>query len=213
MPYFKNDKINVLLIHIPKTGGTSLEFYFSKTYNIALNPTSLNDFHDEETKKKHRLNIDSSLQHMTYQTIMNYKTFFNIDMNNLDIISIVRNPYDRIISDLFWHGSININSSKEMVYEKIKSYLHLKLDNHNIPQYLFVTDENKELIPTIKILRTETLQTDMINLGYTNFNNRDNCQKNKVNYYDYLNNNSIKLINHFYDYDFKLFNYEKKETL
>ena len=29
MPYFKNNDVNVLFIHIPKTGGSSMELYFS----------------------------------------------------------------------------------------------------------------------------------------------------------------------------------------
>lgn len=44
MPYFhntvKNEKVNLLLIHIPKTGGTSSEQYFSKKYNVPLNKPS-----------------------------------------------------------------------------------------------------------------------------------------------------------------------------
>jgi len=32
---------------------------------------------------------------------------------------------------------------------------------------------------------------------------------NIINYYNYLNNNSIKIINKFYHYDFLLFNYDK----
>lgn len=47
----------------------------------------------------------------------------------------------------------------------------------------------------------------MYNLGYTDFNN--NFSRNIINYYDYLNSDSIKLINHIYDHDFTLFNYEK----
>ena len=38
MPYFK--KINLLFIHIPKTGGTSIENYFYKKYDIERNVQS-----------------------------------------------------------------------------------------------------------------------------------------------------------------------------
>ena len=41
MPYFKDNNINILFIHIPKTGGSSLEVYFSKKFNIPLNNKSL----------------------------------------------------------------------------------------------------------------------------------------------------------------------------
>jgi hypothetical protein len=47
MPYFHNNNTNTLIIHIPKTGGTSLEYYFSNKYNIPLNNDSLFDFLDE----------------------------------------------------------------------------------------------------------------------------------------------------------------------
>ena len=51
----------------------------------------------------------------------------------------------------------------------------------------------------------------MINLDveYTDFNLKVNNNIHNVVYYNYLNNNSIQLINDFYDYDFKLFNYDK----
>jgi hypothetical protein len=199
------------VIHIPKTGGTSLEYYFSNKYNIPLNNNSLFDFLDEDIRKiKH---INSSLQHITYQTINNHKDFFNIDITNLEIITIVRNPYERIISDLFWSKKITIDSTKEEVYDTIQEYLHHEsLDNHNIPQYLFITDENKQLIPNIKILCTESLTTDMHKLGYVDFDIKINDNATKTNYYDFLSANSIQLINDFYHYDFELFKYSKINT-
>ena len=211
MPYFYNDKINLLLIHIPKTGGTSLEFFFSKKYNIELNNNSLYGFIPEHTKKINNININSSIQHATYRSLIKYNDFFKIDMNNIQIITIVRNPYERLISGLFWFKEINNNSTKEEVYNKIQKYLYYThLDNHNIPQYLFITDENNNLVPNIKILHTETLQKEMNDFGYTYFNLRLNCtHKPGTNYYNYLNMDSIHLINDFYDYDFKLFNYQK----
>jgi hypothetical protein len=77
------------------------------------------------------------------------------------------------------------------------------------PQYLFITDENGKLIPNLKILHTETLQADMVTLGYTDFDTNLNCNPHKVHYYKLLNNYSINLINDFYDVDFTMFNYKK----
>jgi len=41
MPYFHNDKINLLFVHIPRTGGTSIEHYFSDKFQIPLNTKSI----------------------------------------------------------------------------------------------------------------------------------------------------------------------------
>jgi len=210
MPYFLNDDVNILLIHIPKTGGSSLELYFSYKYNISLNEKSLYMYIDDETKLNENITINSSLQHITYNQIVKYSKFFKIDFNNINIITIVRNPYERIISDLFYYSKININTSKEEVFDIINEYLLSdNYDNHNIPQYNFVTDDNKELIPNIHILKTETLTTDMNDLGYKDFNIVTNNNLNKVNYYNYLNNKSIEIINDFYHFDFIIFNYDK----
>lgn len=209
MPYFSNDAINLLFIHIPKTGGTSLEKYFSNKYSIDLDKNSLYESISSEILDANNIKIDSSLQHLTYQTIVKYKDFFNISMDKLKIITIVRNPYNRLISDLFYLNKIEFDTSKEKVYSIICIYLTSSNDNHSIPQYLFVTDENKELIVNINILKTETLAQDMVNIGYVDFNIKTNSNKYDVNSNDYLNNDSIKLINGFYDYDFTLFGYEK----
>ena len=210
MPYFKNNSVTILFIHIPKTGGSSIELYFAHKFKFSLNVDSLYGFISEKEKLKNNILINSSLQHITYQTILKYKKYFNIlDINNIKIMTIVRNPYERIISDLFFLLKINIDTSKSEVFIIIKQYLSEHLDNHNIPQSSFVINHNNELIPNIFILHTETLTTDMINLGYTDFNFHDNKNKLKINYYDYLNNDSINLINNFYNYDFILFNYTK----
>lgn len=208
MPYFKNDQVNLLYIHIPKTGGTSLEYYFSQKYNILLNAKSLHMFLDGETKSK--TNINTSLQHITYNTIKKYKEELNIDFNNIKIITAVRNPYERLVSDLFYYKKISVNSTKEYVFGAIQSYVVLSdLDNHNLPQYLFITDDNKELIPDIHIMHTETLAKDMHDQGFLDFNIHENANQSKVNYYDYLNDDSIRLINDIYDDDFRIFKYNK----
>jgi len=208
MPYFKNNNINVLFIHIPKTGGSSVEVYFSSKYNIELNNKSL--FFELKPEFTNYIKLNSSMQHISYKLIFKYKKVFNINFNNIQILTIVRNPYERIISDLFFFNKITINTSKEEVYDIIKTYiLSNDLDNHNVPQFNFILNKYNKIVPKIHILHTETLTNDMHNLGYTDFNNYVNSNPNKVNYYDYLNNYSIKLINDFYHFDFVIFNYTK----
>ncbi len=209
MPYFKNNEVNILLIHIPKTGGTSVEKYFSNKYNIELNNDFLYLF-----LTKNNIPIDFnksiSLQHQTYKDIFKFKDFLNVDFNNLKIITIVRNPYERIISDLFFYKYIEVDSTKEYVYSIIIQYLNNNnIDNHNIPQYLFILDENDNLLKNITIFKTEDLTNQMQQNGYPDFNIVFNStNRNKLNYYDYLNKDSIKLINSYYEKDFTYFDYE-----
>jgi hypothetical protein len=211
MPYFKNNNINLLLIHIPKTGGTSLEFYFSSKFNIPLNNKSLYKFN-------RNIKIKSSLQHMTYNQIVENSKIFNIVFDNIKIITIVRNPYERIVSDLFFLKKIKTDTSKEEMLDIINEYLMKcpNYDNHNMPQYKFITNDKGEIIQNIHILRTESLINDMKNLGYNDFNifkNINSKKSKKKNYYSYLNNETIEIINNFYHLDFTLFNYDKITTI
>ena len=217
MPYFNNDIINILFIHIPKTGGSSVTEYLMDRYNIKLNNKSLygtvGNHKDKEITDKEleiRLFINSRLQHITYQNLCKYSNFFDINHTNINYITIVRNPYHRIMSGLFYTKKINVDNTPDDVFNILKSYILTEQpDNFNMPQYLFITNENRELIPNLKILRTETLQSDMVSLGYTDFDMKTNCNPHKVDYYKLLNNDSINLINDFYDVDFKMFNYNK----
>jgi len=212
MPYFKNDNVNLLFIHIPKTGGTSVQNYLSYKYKINLNNISSICYGCLD-KLPSKIKVRAPLDHLIYLTLIKYKDFFKIDSNNLKILTIVRNPYERIISDLFFHKKIDINSDKDCVYKVMTKYLSdvNNNENHSIPQFLFITDTNHKIINNIDILHTETLTDDMVRLGYVDFDkfNKENVNKFKLNYYDYLNNNSIDLINEYYHNDFKLFNYNK----
>jgi hypothetical protein len=213
MPYFKNENVNILFIHIPKTGGSSVDLYFSTKFNISLNYNSLYSFFANLTIVNNTI-FNSSLQHITYNQMIKYNNLFNIDFNNIKIISIVRNPYERIISDLFWYKKINVNISKKEVFDIIHQYLVSDdYDNHNIPQYKFITDDNIKIIPSIHILHTETLTNDMKDLGYEDFDLVMNNNKVNVDYYNYLNSESIRIINDFYHFDFILFNYVKISAL
>lgn len=213
MPYFKNNDVNIIFIHIPKTGGTSIEEYFSARFNIPFNNKSLFGFIDNETKSRENMIINSTLQHITYKQMIKYNKVFNIDFHNSKIITVVRNPYERIISDFFFHSLINVNTTKKEVFNLMQKYLvSNNYDNHNLPQYSFIIDYTGKIRSNIHVLHTETLTNDMKKLGYTDFDGVIYKNKSNVNYYDYLNKKSIQIINRFYHFDFILFNYNKLPT-
>jgi len=65
MPYFQTDAINLLFIHIPKTGGTSLEMYFSNRYGVPLDVQSM----FSEYGMAMGIDNNISLQHQLYRDL------------------------------------------------------------------------------------------------------------------------------------------------
>ena len=209
MPYYKT--INILFIHIPKTGGSSVEDYLKKftsqTLYLTKNNIIKNNIIPDEKCNK------ISYQHQTYKTLFKYRDLLNIDFKNIKMITIVRNPYNRAISDLFYFKLININTSQEAVFLKLKQFINSEFhiyDNHNLPQYEYIIDDKGEINKDIKIFKCENLNNDMIEYGFDNFNlNRNTNNNGKIDYFKFLNKDSINLINNYYNKDFEIFNYKK----
>ena len=91
MPYYK--EINTLFIHIPKTGGTVFEDDLKRKHKQTLYTGNKNALLPAPYN-------EISLQHQTYNTLYKYKENCKIDFKNIKILSFVRNPYARTISDL-----------------------------------------------------------------------------------------------------------------
>lgn len=228
MPYF--EKINLLFIHIPKTGGTSIENYFYKKYNVKRNIKSLytdvsilNEMKDVLIShglecnwiETQMLINNHSLQHSTFKEIYENRERLNIKFNDeLKIIAVLRNPYERIISDLFFFDLINIEYDALMVEEVIRSYLTdtnnlIEFDNHPLPQYMYLINEQNEIDKRITILNLENIHQDMFMMGYNDFNVFDNItNKNSMNYFSLLTDNSINMINKYYKKDFEYFSFK-----
>jgi hypothetical protein len=207
MPYFQNELINILFIHIPKTGGTSVEIYLSQKYNIPLDKSSL------FTTVDSLIPNTISFQHLTYcDIIKNFSSMINF--TDLQILSIVRNPYERFISDLFFFHIINDNTTSEETYFIAKDYLenysNSTRDNHIRPQFEFLLDENNNILTNIILFKTENLTNMMkeINL-FNDFNIKALKNKSTRDYYSFLNRDTMNLINDFYHQDFVYFGYTK----
>lgn len=216
MPYFKNSDLNLntLLIHIPKTGGTSICHYFSEKYKIPLNNSCIYTpvKHDEDPGCK-------TMQHYSYNKIMDSREediypFNTIDLSGLQILTAVRNPYDRVLSDMFFFHMISSQTSQEQFFEILRDqYLgnsrNRNLDNHSLPQSYFLCGILED--PRLTILKTENLNDGMRNLGYTDFDIRVCTTFHHKAYRDFLNADSIRLINDVYFMDFEYFGYEPIE--
>jgi len=139
MPLYLNNKRNVLFIHIPKTGGTTIENWLYKTGDFKQLLFS------EHILKDTRV----TGQHFGFETLENLIG----DLNTKDLykFAIVRNPYDRLISEFFYRVKIKDLTLGEKPEKYFSSWVDCTfkmykndnsiLDNHLRPQSYFVSDD------------------------------------------------------------------------
>jgi len=212
MPYFKNNDTNLLFIHIPKAGGTSIEKYLSNKYSVKLDKSALYGFLPDDFKTQHDITKIHSLQHYTYNELYDMREILNVDFtNDLQMFVVVRNPYHRLLSDLFFLGLLKPDTDKTEVPRIIRRYIVRNKDNHAIPQFRYIVDKEGYLLPNIKILKTETLNSDMVKMGFNDFNTHECKNKSGISdrYDEFLTPDVIKLVHFFYEEDFKYFDYDK----
>lgn len=72
-----------------------------------------------------------------------------------------------------------------------------------------IIDSSGNLPENLTIIKTETLNKDMHDIGYTDFKLFLNRNANRdIDYFNLLNNDSIELINNYYLKDFEIFQYQ-----
>lgn len=190
-----------IFIHIPKTAGTSIEQFIRDNGSNNLLFIGVRN--------------NRSLQHLTaYELKMMipyiYKQYYKF--------SIVRNPYDKLLSEYYWNPSINIGykngkSKKDFLKNVIeivqnKKYFNDIYNDHFIPQYNFLFYKNKLLVN--QLFKYEDLE------WVSNFLKKK--LKIKRNF-PYLNKNNIEkegwdddekeIIYNLYKNDFLYFGYQK----
>ena len=141
----QNQEKKIYFIHIPKTAGTTIEniLYdtYKNNYSISIKKIKNNKNINEKLKIN---NIHISPHHIPpvlfKSNILNYIT------NNYIVFAIVRNPYDRIISDFkFWieyaknrqHKIDNLTKKENFLINEITSiYKSFDISSKNLNDFV-----------------------------------------------------------------------------
>jgi len=200
---FEDKQKPLLFIHIPKTGGTFVEDEFKKyNYNVGR----------YDPNKNLRTKSTCSFWHTP---LKNNK---NINFNDYITFTVVRDPYDRIISEYNWKGFShnNYGLTKDSEINDFVSKLNTndiiyKGDCHLVPQTEYLTDAygnkvqhilhqehlNEELNEFIKTYRLGIeLSTEKIQ------------KKSRNHTKDELNDTSLKFIQKYFKKDFDYLGYK-----
>jgi hypothetical protein len=198
----KDNNFGGEFIHIPKTGGTTIESFLKD-----------NNIHVGRYGNLKKCNLMDK-----YHCSAN---FYNLHKDNF---TIVRNPYDKIISAYKWRNKGNLSNDKlnKWIYDKLYHFdisIYKDKEDNNIilPQYDFIYKENKSICPNIFKLEEINHVCDFMNKKFDI--NKEKCltylnktsvnkQKSNLNKND-LNDMSLFLINNIYKKDFEYFNYDK----
>lgn len=225
MPISPENKI--CYIHIPKTGGTTIESMLPGVFPnelIGIEPW------DKQTNNLANL-FGNNLQHLTYKEIIDLKP--EVEKDNYFVFTTVRNPYERVVSMVGWRNKrwtkkmeITQSEFNKYIKELELRWIKNKLLLHEIPQYKFLDEDLKCVDYILKLDEINESKIEemekMMKIKNYNTNFKFNYDKNKIlmksfhkNYIEYFNKNkkAIELINKIYYMDFRIFNYPKLELI
>ena len=174
------EKHKTIFIHIPKNAGTSIEKYFGNG-SVRIQPNKHADIHEIKRKFKNSYN--------------NYRKF-----------TIIRNPYDKMVSWYFYLkrnlGNHNVVEFSDWIKDPSKFW-------HANDPISFLKPQCEWIDDTVEIIKFENLNKALnkffnkeINLPITN-------KSNHKHYLEYYNKESLDIIYNKYKKDFSEFNYKK----
>lgn len=181
-------------IHINKNGGSSVE----KALNIK----------------------DQS--HIPYYVLEDY--YGALDAKKLKTFAVVRNPYDRIVSQYhyrFEHDQYGIKKKNISFKEFCRLAYHVKDEAViNFPlmfktQYEWLQDHNGKIDHINYIGKFEQFDKtvadilELLNMDKELKNLPHKRKSNRGNWYDYFDEESKEIVHKYFQQDFEIFNYEK----
>ena len=174
------DKYRTIFIHIPKNAGTSIEEYFGNE-SIRIQPEKHADIYEIKRKFKNSYN--------------NYRKF-----------TIIRNPYDKMVSWYFYLkrnlGDYNVIKFNDWIKDPSKFW-------HANDPISFLKPQYKWIDNTVDIIKFENLNEELNKFFNKQINLPIINKSNHEHYLEYYNEESLNIIYNKYKEDFKKFNYKK----
>ena len=175
------EESKTIFIHIPKNAGTSIEEHFGNG-SFRVQPNKHADIHEIKRKFKNSYN--------------NYRKF-----------TIIRNPYDKMVS---WHSYLKMNLGEEHEVVEFNEWVKNPLKLWHVDDPIsFLNPQYKWIDDTVEIIKFENLNKELneffakeIDLPITNKSNHDH-------YLKYYNDESLNIVYNRYKEDFEKFNYKK----
>ena len=196
--FINKDVVMQIFIHIPKTGGSSIE--------KALGLLKHGSGYGQDKNKK-------AMQHYTW---LDYKKKFDRVFDISYKFAVCRNPYDRVVSDYYWFPGIGHkgNQSIDDFITHCECVVAQELydatiyHDHFIPQYKYIFDDNDKLMVN-KLFKYENFE-EVEDYLKTNYDVKEMpkvnvCKEEKLT----LSNAQKERIYNIYKKDFELLGYPK----
>ena len=175
------DQYKAIFIHIPKNAGTSIEEYFGNG-SVRIQPNKHADIYEIKRKFKNSYN--------------NYRKF-----------TIIRNPYDKMISWYFYlkrnlGENYNIIEFNKWIKDPSKFWHANDPISFLKPQYEWIDN-------TVEIIKFENINKELNDFFKEEINLPIINKSNHNNYLEYYNKESLNIIYNRYKEDFEKYNYKK----
>ena len=177
------DKYKTIFIHIPKNAGTSIETLFA--------------------------NDSFRIQPNKHANIFEIKKKFKNSYNNYKKFTIIRNPYDKMVS---WYFYLKRNLGENYDIIDFKEWIKdPSIFWHVDDPISYLKPQHTWVDETVKIIKFENLNKELneffgedIDLPMVNKSDHDH-------YLNYYNKESLDIVYSKYKEDFKKYNYERLE--
>ena len=136
---------------------------------------------------------------------------YNIDIFDYFKFSIVRNPYDKMVSHYYWQQSIELDR-----YDSFNIFVKEFYKHKTISNWKYFSIGNKNIMD--KIIKFENLQNDLndlpinINIDISNIFEKSNIRPANITYQDLYNTASREMVEEQCFNEIEMFDYKFEEV-